>query len=635
MGTVARHWLVETVRAARLIGRPSYVLLFAIAAMVFLFTSNNGRPQLLLPSVNQFTATASATALDTAQSSARPPGPWSRIVGSPQFEKITDVTVMPDGDLVFAAMTLGVVQGERSEAILIHTSASGHVHSQAPVRDPELGSISGGTLDAEGRARFIHWQGTDPAFAMTDRDGTMIWSRTFGVTGLDVWAEIAPAEQGETIAAIADGYGNGSVRIVRLDAAGKVLWRHVVPLNGDLGRLKLADSGDGGAVIAYDQHRPDVDASGTVDLLRLTRRGRLAWARTIATGTGEGALADLVATPDGAVVLTTGAVAGLYSFDPLGELIWVRDAPALKPGGQHVLARGPDASVHLLAETVSENESGRHWLARFDTDGRLDRSTVRANRMNATFEAVELMGDGTLIAAGSLIASTSGDTDMVMLSVDPAGAFPQGYGTVDRSSPSVRMVERASPDPGTQIDTPAPVLAAVQVADMQLAAEIVRREPAVRTMIRSTPISAAPDVAPASASLSLAAASPPASETPAQRTIAMTSGPAQPQPAAQNPSPSTERDVTRAVSEIASARNQSSVRAASAETYAYECTFSCLAASRDLVKYPVSRVIRDVSEENASLVSLDLLAMDRSICSSTGGRVFDQPRLPPKCTRVD
>ena len=589
--------------------------------MVFLFTSNNGRSQLLLPSVNQFTA--SATALDPVQVAARPSGPWSRIVGSPQFEKITDVTVMPDGDLVFAAMTLGVVQGERSEAILIHTSASGHVHSQSPVRDPELGSISGGTLDAEGRARFIHWQGADPAFAMTDRDGTMIWSRTFGVTGLDVWAEIAPAEQGETIAAIADG--NGSVRVVRLDADGKVLWRHVVPLDGDLGRLKLADSGDGGAVIAYDQNRPDIDASGTVDLLRLTRRGRLAWARTIATGTGDGALADLVATPDGAVVLTTGAVAGLYSFDSLGELIWVRDAPALVPGGQHVLARGADASVHLLAETVSESDSGRHWLARFDADGRLDRSTIRANRMNATFEAVELMGDGTLIAAGSLIASTSGDTDMVMLSVDPAGAFPQGYGMVDRSAPTLRMVERVSSEPESERASAAPVLAAVQVAELQSAAENVRREPAIRTMTPTTPEST-----PAGASLSLAAASPPPREAPAQRTIAMTS-----EPVAESPALTSERDLTRAVTSAAPAPTEPRVLPASVDTYAYECTFSCLAASRDLVKYPVSRVIRDVSEENAALVSLDLLAMDRSICSSTGGRVFDQPRLPPKCTRVD
>lgn len=71
------------------------------------------------------------------------------------------------------------------------------------------------------------------------------------------------------------------------------------------------------------------------------------------------------------------------------------------------------------------------------------------------------------------------------------------------------------------------------------------------------------------------------------------------------------------------------------DAHTYQCTYTCLAESEDVVKYPVDRIYRDVTEGNAALVSLDLMAMDEGVCLASGGVVFEEPRLPPVCNRLN
>ena len=77
------------------------------------------------------------------------------------------------------------------------------------------------------------------------------------------------------------------------------------------------------------------------------------------------------------------------------------------------------------------------------------------------------------------------------------------------------------------------------------------------------------------------------------------------------------------------------VASQSSPSHDYRCTFTCLAQSDDVVKYPVTKRIADVSEENSTLVALDVMAMDHGVCLATGGSVFDAPRLPPVCERLN
>lgn len=657
MGVIAKAGLFEIIRAVRQGGAVAYFLLAVIAALLFYLMS--GETRAASSSAGAERAGEPAVASDHAVQTAYR-GPWSRILGNAHFEKITDVAVTPEGELVFAGLTLGMGQGEASEAVLIRASSHGRVHSQVRVRDPQLGSVSGGILDTHGRARLIHWQGVHPAFAMLDAGGNAIWSRTFPVSGDGVWAETAPATGGETLVAIAEGYETEDVRIVRLDAAGKILWRHALELPAGPDTLRIADSGDGGAVLAYDlegeaQRR-------RVEIARLDRRGRQVWSQSLTTDTNGQALADLLASPEGIVVLIGGAGGGLYSFDRLGELVWVREAPLLAPDGHHVLARSAGSGIHVLAETRAAEGDRRHWLAEFDPTGRPVWSVVRANRMNATYEAVELATDGTLIAGGSLIASTAGDTDMVMVSIGPGGSFPSGYGQAMELKPGdndgllAAVEDEAAPEATLPIlaasvvvegslgiedgyhARPAPALHASPAPDDVVLASVARpdsrsgdmpvaeqavAQPAASLRAISAPVELASEMALAAGASSAASGDTAVSASAVEQMAA--------------PPPAQRDSIDVAVSSAAasSATRDANAGSRGSSVYAYQCTFTCLADSEDIVKYPVSRIIKDVSEPNAALVSLDVLAMDHGVCAATGGRIYDQPRLPPSCTRLN
>lgn len=662
--------LVRTLRRVGSVGVFCAGLLLGAGAIGFL----NNEANVTQHSGERFStprADASPTPVQNGPDSERP---WSRVLGGQQFEKVTDVAVLNDQDIAFAGLSLGVGESSLAHAILVRTGPEGYVHGQVRFEDPRLGSVSRVRLDDAGRARIIHWVDAQPAFAMADLSGDIIWSRVFEDIAAASWADISAAESGHTLVAFVEapveGVSDGRSTILRLDESGKVAWRHELDLPYRVEAVRLAGSGDGGALVAVQ-----VGGAGqqhALALLRLDRRGRLAWQRPITSGTGI-SLADTILRADGAIMLVAGAPSSLFRFDGLGELAWVRDLPALDPDARHVVQESETGDIYIIAEPRTSNGQRRHWLAQYTSDGRQEWTHTRVNRLNATLETAAMAPDGRLLAGGSLVASARGDTDMLMLQLGPEGRFPRGLDgeAADWEAPVMARngVDRPS----------APILAASFVLEETSGLDFSAPTPATALSAFGENESAVQDeVREVSAPLDLAALAQPRgeiiapfaplpagqAETDAISALAETAG-AEVESAASRPSsvetlatppvqvPLTERDVAEAsralvpdtavepsneaIPEIqpVSYAPQVPTPRNGDPAYAYQCTYTCLAQSDDVVKYPVSRVFSNISESNGALVSLDMMAMDRGVCLETGGRVYDQPRLPPICERVN
>ncbi|MEL6956016.1 MAG: hypothetical protein AAFO88_05190 [Pseudomonadota bacterium] len=652
--TFAKYTVFELIRAIRRLGAVGLFIMGLLvgSTLIAAFTDHSDQTR-----SGRFTADAAVA--HTLGQVPLPSQPWSRVMGADPFEKITDVALTNTNAIVFAGLSLGVEHNQSSHAVIVRTGPHGFVDSQVRVNDPSIGSVSRAVLDDEGAARLVHWIGSSPAFARTDGEGEVIWSRAFNVGSDQAWADIKDARNGHSLVALSNGLDGGDLRVMRLDERGKVLWRGDLAPVGPVETVHLFDSGDGGALIAIET-MADGDAR-TIALARLDRRGRQAWHRELLRGV-DARLADAALDSEGSVVLLAGAPSALIRFDGLGQLSWMRDLPHLAMSGRHLIAPMRDGGVQVMAEPATTNAGRRHWVARFDPDGREVWSRTRANRSNATLEAAQIAPNGLIIAGGSMVGSASGDTDMLMMAVASDGTFPQGFG----STPSLDL------EPG-EAEPPAPastVMAASLVVDgsralqaayaadtaaLQAAAEasgLRTPEPTVRDPLQLTPAletlavasgpapGALPEMREVSAPVELSALSASSIESTAS---------ASPQPGAQDIETvaASPRQAATSAAAIADAvlGNKEEPRAEAASfawspqaerpAYAYQCTFTCLADSDDVVKYPVTRIIANVTEENANLVSLDIMAMDNGICLATGGSVFDDPRLPPVCERVN
>lgn len=590
--------------------------------------------------------------------------PWSRVMGKPGFDNVTDIAMAGENSLVFAGISLGTGISDESGALLLRTGPTGFVHSQTSIDDPRLGNVTRAVLSDNGGARLVHWVGANPGFAAVSPDGTVQWSRTFDVQSDTVWAEIEVASHGETLVALTEGQNAQTTKIMRLDEDGRVLWRHVLEAGGPLEHITLADSGDGGVLLATE--RVTGAERHEIAMARIDRRGREVWRRTLYSDYGV-ALAHTELSTRGGVVLIGGEPSALFRFDATGQLNWVREVPALDPAGRHLVTESPDGSWHVLAEPQSATQSRRHWLARFSSDGRLVWAHTRTNRTGASLEAAIVTHSGAMLAGGSVQSSATGDTDMLFMAIGEGGVFPRGFDGPGRpviETPQSKVILADS-----QMDQP--LLPASAIVETSLALEAEMRPVAAQEEVMTiaaplepldtfasagaTPLydvarprqarpedlpiapEPQPDTAIGEAAIAVAAAEvvtsdakPPATELqmlaftpptpglkPQRISVAPEAAPSEPQSVALIES------VSSAVSEQPS------------EVVSYACTFTCRADAADVVPYPVSRIIDDASELNASLFALDIMAMDHSVCMATGGRIYDLPRLPPECERLN
>ena len=661
MAQIARHTLFGTIRLMR---RAGFALTATFGMLLMLFVAVGAALGSGEWRENRGEAFAADRPVETEDTrTARKGAPWSQVIGGREFDTVMAVNETAEGNIVFAGLSLAMEGRDETAGLLIHTDRAGSLKARHEIETSEIGRISKIDLDEDGGSRIVHWVGTDLGFARTDAAGRVLWSRRFEPPSDTAWGDVAAGRAGDTLVAIVSGNASGEVRLARLDKDGKILWRQKIDVGMATADLAVAAAGEGGALLALASQ--EGETGQLVSLRRFDHRGRLAWERDVYRGR-TARLADARLDTDRVGLLVAGEPAGLFVYDTFGTPVWVRELTPLNEHGRHVLARHAGIGYQVIGEPRHAGHAGDIWLARYGEDGREVWTRSRVNRTNSSFEDIHVSSDGTIIAGGSLTDPLAGNTDMLMMRLTAEGEFPTGYDSMATEAPLFAGLATA---PASTDATPSensnavhavassrlPVLAASVIVD-EVVAEADRQaalpdhlpepsEIAVREVAATVPVAAvavsvapaaesdAPDRADAAGSGEEAA---PASDAETAKQVATS-----PSPESRDPQEAPVRMAAATVPEpVARLRSRRPAPPVIDETgeapaFAYRCTFTCIAKGEDSVKYPVDRVIRDVSEDNAGLVALDVLAMDNGVCLASGGVVFDAPRLPPVCSRID
>ncbi len=555
-----------------------------------------------------------------------PVAAWSHVSGGSAFDKIVSLRLVDDRTLIVGGVSFGLNPDDPSNALRLEMSRDGEVLARTELPAPE-GHVSDVRLSERGGAYVTVWQGDALTLAEVGPGGNRIWSRRYERVRDTAWAQIAPADNGDVVLALADAYQAGDVRLMRLDGQGRMLWRTDLPVSAASEQgLVLADDGTGGALAAFSV---DSGARRMIVVARFDRRGGEAWRRNVAGGVAT-RVADLSVVDDGVAVLVAGAESQVLKLDPLGQPIWARDLPTLTPVGSHLVRADATGRLHVLAEPQGRRGAREALYARFGADGRPDLLVRRENRIRARLEDMRVDERGTVFAGGAVTDAVTGDADRLILALGPNGAFPAGFETVDPDRPDPREAEesvRAAPAAREPTDR-SRVLASAVVGEGDDGTPNGDAAPSDAVTVAPAPSDEAASridaMAPTTSDEQVA---PP----PADTAAAVPSPQPEPAPApAPAPEPEGDGVVERTVPTPARPAPSSRPRGEPG----YACTFTCRADFEDLVKYPVTERFASSGEPNADLFALDVMGRADAICRRSGGRALDGPGLPPVCEPV-
>lgn len=300
-----------------------------------------------------------------------------RLVGSPDFDWLTDMIATRDGGL---ALT-----GSRS--------------------DKEITRSSGWVVRLNAKADEL-WR--------REFDG----GRPEGTSGLTAIAELADGGYivaGSTTVKSAGQYDGW---VVRLDKDGKALWEKTFGSSEEDALFALTALPDGGAVAvgAYG-----ADGQGWV--LRLDAKGGVVWDKRFG-GTGYDVFNAIVRLGSGgyAVAGTTrskgppGGGAWVMRLDELGEPVWERLLTPVKGASANSVLALADGGMLVTGGSVVEPGLGRvnekAWLARLSAEGAVLWTKVFDGPGDENFFSAVALPDGGFAVAGFSTAKGAGEGDI-------------------------------------------------------------------------------------------------------------------------------------------------------------------------------------------------------------------------------
>jgi hypothetical protein len=232
----------------------------------------------------------------------------------------SSVQLTSDGGYIVAGYTVSFGAGGQ-DAWLLKLDADGNVIWQRTYG----GSLSDGAMSAEPTADggyiVAGWTasfgaGSEDVWVLKlDRDGNIIWQKTYGDTGQDVALSVQPTGDGGYI--VAGAAANHGGWVLKLDANGNVDWQKTY--GGSTNSIQ--PTADGGYVVAGGIGGSALDI-GDAWILKLDTGGNITWQRTYRVSAGSAA--SVQSTADGGYV-----VAGITSpsqLEPVDAWILKLDA---------------------------------------------------------------------------------------------------------------------------------------------------------------------------------------------------------------------------------------------------------------------------------------------------------------------
>jgi WD40 repeat protein len=242
------------------------------------------------------------------------------------------------------------------------------------------------------------------------------WAHSYGDGQGELSFAVAATDDGGSIVAGKTVLPSTAVWVVKLDAAGAIVWQEHIKLSAFDEAFAVAVSPDGGYVIGGH-------ATGTLRLFKLSRAGDLVWDKTYGQGYLDQANA-ILATPDGGYV-----VAGeqydngwLLKLDADGNVLWSKTYDNLAAYERFLsIAATPDGG-YVVAGYLGEDAYHKNdaWVVKVNSAGSVQWAKVLGGRADDEARAVAVSPEGGYVLAGFTDAGYL-TADLWVAKLDAAG----------------------------------------------------------------------------------------------------------------------------------------------------------------------------------------------------------------------
>lgn len=262
--------------------------------------------------------------------------------------------------------------------------------------------------------------------------GNIVWQKAFGGPSMDEAQAVCALPGGGFIVAgrtRSFGAGGDDLWIIRLSAAGEVLWQRACGGQADEGAAAILAMDDGGCIIAGTTSSFGA-GGGDAWLLRLDASGGVIWQKAYGGGLSDRARA-IVGTGDGGCLVAGESTGGgsadgwLLRLDGQGAILWQRSCGGLGADTLASLAACEDGGFLAAGGTASPGAGGGDaWVLRLDSTGDILWQKTYGGAGEEMACAVAAAGDGGWFVGG--LCGT--DLAVWKLSPDGAPAWHKTYG---------------------------------------------------------------------------------------------------------------------------------------------------------------------------------------------------------------
>lgn len=266
--------------------------------------------------------------------------------------------------------------------------------------------------------------------------GNIVWQKVLGESGFDFANSVTVAKDGSYLITGFTSVLDEDVDawVVKLDPNGSPAWQKIFGGLADDRAYSIAESSDGGYVMAGTSESTDGEFTGNKGdsdawILKLDGTGTKQWQKTFggsgydachhvcATGDKGYVLAGVTGSNDGDISGNNGSSDGwIIKLDQTGTLKWQKTLGGSAYDNANALAETPDHKIMIAGYTNSndgdiETNHGKSdaWLVKLDSDGtRLWQKTYGGSGYDL-FHSVLVRKDKSIVVAG---ATDSKDGDV-------------------------------------------------------------------------------------------------------------------------------------------------------------------------------------------------------------------------------
>lgn len=264
--------------------------------------------------------------------------------------------------------------------------------------------------------------GVDFYVIRTNKNGSLLWSKTYGGNNVDIaWSIKQTTDGGFIIGGYTQSYGVGSYDfyLIKTDNNGSALWTRVFGGSGiDIGECVLQTS-DGGYIIAGESS--SYGAGGyDFSLIRLNPIGDTLWTKTYG-GSGADIVYSIQQSSDGGYIMTGrtnsfgagGMDVYLVKVDSIGDLIWSKTYGGANDDVGYSVCCTTDNGYIISGKTKSFGAGGDDlYLIKVDSIGDILWTKALGGANDDVGYSVQQTTDGEYVIGGSTFSFNGSSRDI-------------------------------------------------------------------------------------------------------------------------------------------------------------------------------------------------------------------------------